>query len=231
MIRLACWTTVLFVGLGVLSAQAGVVFYDNDLAGFNTAVAAYTHIGTEDFEESTLTNGSSASFAGPLTQLSTTSPYPTSILQPIEVSVNGPGLLAAFKNSVIGQTTVVMANSGNDTLDWNFETADNIIAVGLNPVTYTGSNVTRDNTITVYDTDGGLLGSAIVDSNDAGTNHVGILATGSSRIGRVNFEGADSISEGGDNAALYSQPVPEPSTWLLATGGLLSLGALVRRLH
>jgi hypothetical protein len=221
------------VGLAALPSSAGVMFFENNQAGFNTAVADYTYLGTEDFEESTLSDGASVSFAGPLSQTSTTPPYDDGIELPIVVSVNGAGDLAAFKNDQTVVSTVVLANTGSATLDWNFQTSDHIVAVGLNPVTFSGSGVTHLSTIRVYDTSDQLLDMRTMDSDDAGSTYLGILATGSSRIGRINFQGLSSTgsnrSEGGDNAALYSWPVPEPSTWLLAAIGLAALGSSAHR--
>lgn len=232
MYRVACLSAAL-VGLAALPSQAGVMFFENDEAGFNTAVASYIYLGTEDFEESTLSDGESLSFAGPLSQTSTTPPYDNGIDQPIVVDVNGAGELAAFKNDHTVDSTVVFANTASSTLDWSFATSDEIIAVGLNPVTFSGNNTMHLSTISVFDTSGQSLGSRTVDSDDSGSTYLGILATGSSRIGRLNFEGKTSTgstrSEGADNAALYSWPVPEPSAWLLAILGGVSLCRVLRR--
>jgi hypothetical protein len=220
------------VGLCAVPVQAGVIFFDNDLAGFNAAVASYTHIGTEDFEESTLADGGAVAFLGPLSQTSTTSPYPNGILQPIVVTATS-GNLAALNDASSIVSTAVVAQSGAATLDWSFNTSDNLVAVGLNPITTSGNNSTKLNTVSVFDTSDVFLDSITVDANDAGSFHLGILATGLSRIGRINFHGTTATGaesgEGGDNAALYSSPIPEPASALLAALAALGLMSLSRR--
>lgn len=213
-------------------AQAGVIFYENDMAGFNTAVASYTYLGTEDFEESTLLDGESVAFLGPLSQTSTTSPYPNGILQPIVVTPSSDDLAALNDTSSIVSTAVV-AHAAAATLDWTFNASDHIVAVGLNPITTSGNNTTKKNTVSVFDTSGALLDSRTVDSNDAGSFYLGIVATGVSRIGRINFHGASSTGaetgEGGDNAALYSSPIPEPASLVLAGLAMMGLAVFTRR--
>jgi hypothetical protein len=208
-----------------------VVFYDNDVASFSEAVASFTFIGTEDFEESTLGNNMSQAFAGPLTQSSTTSPYPNGIMQPIEVSASF-GNLAAVNDTANLLTTAVLSNSGAAVLDWGFRTLDHIVAVGLNPIASSGS-ADRLNTVSVFDTNDNPLGSITVNSNGLGSYHLGILATGVSRIGRINFEGTtlngDPTPEGGDNADLYSLLIPEPASGSLALMAALGMLGLARR--
>lgn len=228
--RNAAYYSILLIGCLVGSTRAGVLFFDNDLTGFNTAVASYTLLGTEDFEESTLGDNMATAFAGPLSQSSTTPPYPNGILQPIEVSTS-LGSLAAFNDTSEINTTAVIANSGEATLDWAFNASDNIIAVGLNPISFSGSVVTSS-TISVFDTNDQPLGSIPVNADGEGSFHLGILATGLSRIGRINFQAVtvsgSPVSEGGDNAALYSAPVPEPASIFLAGMAWIGFRVLVR---
>jgi hypothetical protein len=196
-------------------AKSAIVFYNNNKPLFDVAVGGFTFLGTETFEESSLADGQAVSFNGPLSQTSTTSPYASGITQPMTVSINGGGQLAAFKNDLTVATTVVIANSSNDTLDWTFG-GTGLNAIGLNPVTFSGANQLRLETITVFDTGGTMLDSITVSAHDSGVEHLGIVAIGADRIGRLNFNGmttgGSSVSEGADNAALY---VPEASAFLL----------------
>jgi hypothetical protein len=212
-----------------LPGRGNVVFFSNNKPAFDAAAAAaYTLLGTETFEESSLAAGAVMSFNGPLSQTSTTQPYPNGISQPMTVSVNGIGTLAAFDgpsgpNFSFFTSTVVIANASADTLDWSFSPSNRIAAVGLNPLTYSGRvsvNPPYHEIITVYDTDNNTY-STSVTTDDQGTNHLGILATAGTLITRINFQGMTSgntdVSEGADNAALYVSAIPEPSAfWLVA---------------
>jgi hypothetical protein len=223
------------------NALAALVFFDNTPGPFNTAASIHTLLGTENFEEPSLgalPNDSAAIFFGPLAQSSTTAPYNSGITLPMTVRTidpinNTPEHLVAFRNHMTISSTVVLANAAPDTVDWVFEPSTNVIAVGLNPVTFSGSNVTRQMTVNVFDTSDAPLGAITINSNDAGTGHLGILASGASRIGRINFRGftpsGSNASEGADNATLYVQAIPEPATLITAAACLVILFAAWRK--
>ena len=236
--------TVLLIGATACAqtAAAALVFYDNTPVAFSTAASGFTHLGTENFEGPSLAalpDDSAATFFGPLMQSSTVAPYTSGISQPMTVRTvdpvnNTPEDLAVFRNHMTVSSTVVLANSAPDTLDWVFAPSSNIVAVGFNPVTFSGSNLTWRMTVDVFDTNDAQLGSITVDANDAGSRHLGMIATDASRIGRINLRGFNAgsggnASEGGDNAALYAQAIPEPATLITVAASLLMLWAVWRK--
>ena len=220
--------------LGSLLAQsssAGLVFFGNDMSGFASAVSSQQFIGTEDFETSNLADNSAMGFEAPLNQTSTTSPYPNGITQPITVDtvngLQGSDNLAAFRNMNGIVSTVVVANDNNDTVDWLFDSSLNVTGVGLNPVTYVRNNPTATTTmnVSVFDAFDNLLGTTTIGSDGAGSNHLGIQATGGMTIGRINFEApslinGDSVFEGADNGAIYVA-VPEANGMACCGIGIL----------
>ena len=231
------------------SAHAGLVFYVNDAGGFSSSVAGRTALGTENFNEG---NAAAAGpFNDPLRQFTISSPpftYPAGILMPMTVQSNslggsattvspggvlelpgypfGPtpyGRINGLTHGVSGADQYVLANLFTDSLDWIFDSATAVSAVGLNPMSSTVGPLT----VSVYSTTNTLLGSTSTPADLVLTNFLGITATGGDLIGRINFNSPVFAQEGGDNAALYQgfavAAVPEPT--VLALLGV-ALGAL-----
>ncbi|MEX2307679.1 MAG: hypothetical protein WD738_08815 [Pirellulales bacterium] len=224
------------ITLGVLLAfseiaQAGVLFFNSDLA-FDAAVdlADYPFLGREDFEGSTLTAPGNANINDPLTQGVPNGFYPSGLTQPMRVQTNtlnasptvpSPGSImllvpAGSRNSV---SDVVVPASSAVSFDW-LMLEPRIKAVGLNPIILHEGGLAE---LKVYNQSNQLLGSFQTLADAAATNFVGVLATGTDRIGRINFLGLSGFGRAaGDNADLY---FPEPSTAVMvavaiALGGL-----------
>src|SRR5262245_41944473 len=87
---------VFTVALGAVPAQASVVFFSNDAAGFAAAMATNISLGVEDFESSTLALASIQAMPDPLVQSVANTPYPTGLTKPVTVQAN---TLGGFANT------------------------------------------------------------------------------------------------------------------------------------
>ena len=216
--------------------QAGVIFFPNDLAAFTAAMTANGNflLGTETFEQSTLPPASVLLMDDPLTQGGANGSFPAGLLQAMTVQSNQDGGAALAPNprgnnglgtrsagSGEAASDVVTSAFAGDSLDWIFT---QLGGLGFNPLNFLNlvPNQADIVEIEVYDTANVLLGATTIVGDPAGTNFLGIQATGGDLIGRVNFftpgtgPGGTGI-EGGDNAMLFraSGVVPEPGTLLL----------------
>jgi hypothetical protein len=233
---------VITVALGAAPAQASVIFFSNNAAGFAAAMAGNSSLGVEDFEGSTLLAGVQA-MNDPLVQGVANSLYPTGLAKPVTVQSNifgtaavtpSPrglqGLAALAAGSAGATSDVIVANTFTDSLDLIFSAADQIRGVGFNTLNF---QFTENVLVQVFNTSNALLGSTTIAANPAGDNHLGIEATGADVIGRVNIFSIAEGNEGADNIELFSAStvtrVAEPASLALIVSGLMGRQLSLRR--
>lgn len=234
------------------AVHAGVIFYLNNPAGFNTAASAFTFKGTENWEESTLAAGNIANFNDPLAPGVANGPFPTGTIAAAGVtaqsntlgsaaatlSPRGVGGLATASVGYVGTPSdQVSPNSPNDSFDLIINPSGNYSgAVGLNPLFFdfgaTSSTSTPGTVVVkVYDQTNALLGSQTVNGVDySATAFLGMVTTGGSNIRRVNLWASTNTANstaGADNIAVYGA-LPEPSSTMLMLGAGMA-GLLQRR--
>lgn len=243
-------------------ARADLTFV-SDQTSFQSSVSGMLFLGTEDFEEVDnnvlpISSSTGMSMDGPLTQTSTNSPYPNGIDMPITVQANtlganpvnpsprgagGTGLSVqrqGFRTSgsflYRFTSTIVLANTGFDGIDYLFQPSDNIRAVSMYPKALDPLDVNV--TIRVYDTANNFLGSTSVLTNSGDVRNSGEqvgknpflgIISNTDTIGRINLygvrsTGSASVSEGADDISLYSA-IPEPG----ASGLVALLGLTLAR--
>jgi hypothetical protein len=217
--------------------QAAVIFFNN-AAVFDLAidVAGHPFLGLEDFEGSTLTAPSNANINDPLTQGVPNGQYPSGLTQPMRVQTNtlgaspttpSPGSImllvpAGSRNSV---SDVVVPASSAVSFDWIMHNP-HIMGVGLNPIILHDGGLAE---IKVYNQHNQLLGTFQTPADAAATNFVGIQATGTDRIGRINFLGLSGFGRAaGDNARLFF-PEPASAAILLIGAAVCGLGMRTRK--
>lgn len=231
------------LSLGVLiafvdSAQAAAIFFNNSTAfGLAMSLADHPFLGLEDFEGSTLTAPWNQNINDPLTQGVPNGAYPSGLTQPMRVQTNtlgasatvpSPGSImllvpAGSRNSV---SDVVVPASSAVSFDWIFHDP-HIKGVGLNPIILHDGGTAQ---VKVFNHNNQLLGSFVTPADAAGTQFLGIQATGTDRISRINFLGLSGFGRAaGDNARLY---FAEPSSAaMLCIGALVSAVSLRRRIR
>jgi len=181
--------------------EAGVTFFSNDLAGFTTAMVPHVFLGTEDFEEG-VDGGSSVLLSSPLEQgIANTAAFPSGLIQPITIS--HPSMHFFPAGASLNLTDVVMnigAISASTPLAYSFNASDTISGVGFDHIQLAGG--TQD--VSVFDTNGALLGLINIAGDSAGSNFLGIEANGGDLIGRIelgDFTGSN--NNGADNIQLF----------------------------
>jgi hypothetical protein len=212
------------------AAQAGVIFYTNAAVyGLAMDAAGNPFFGFENFEGSTLSAPSNQNLNDPLTQGVPNGAYPAGLTQPMSVQTNtlgasptnpAPGsiLLLVPAGSRNSDSDVVVPASSAVSFDWILHDP-RIKGVGLNPIILHDGGLAN---LKVYNQNNQLLGSLNTPADATGSNFVGIQATGTDRIGRINFLGLSGFGRAaGDDAILH---FPEPSSAvLLGVGTLLSV--------
>jgi hypothetical protein len=215
------------VGLSLAhSAFAGVTFYVNDTAGFNAAAVALTLAGTENFESSTQAPNQFQNLNDPLAPGVANPPFPTGTGTAAGVRVQSNTLAGSPSTTsprgTIGLTTASVGFLGtpndqisnqdpNDSFDMLFTPSNGqfVRAVGLHPLFFDNNATTATSNpgtleIRVYNTSNVLLGTQTMTNVDySGTAFLGVVATGTDVIGRINiwdlsttvfFSGADDVS-------------------------------------
>jgi hypothetical protein len=130
---------------------------------------------------------------------------------------------AGSRNSV---SDVVVPASSAVSFDWIFHNP-HIRGVGLNPIILHEGGTAE---IEVFNQNNQLVGSFMTAADAAGSLFLGIQATGTDRISRINFLGLSGFGRAaGDNARLY---FPEPSSAVMVgIGALVSAVSLRRRIR
>jgi hypothetical protein len=216
-------------------AQAGVLFYATSTA-FDLAMDAAGHplFGVEDFEGSTLSAPSNQNINDPLTQGVPNGAYSSGLTQPMRVQTNtlganpttpSPGSIMLLvppgsRNSV---SDVVVPASSAVSFDWIMHDP-RIRGVGLNPIILHDGGLAN---LKVYNQHNQLLGTINTPADAAGTNFIGIQATGRDRIARINFLGLSGFGRAaGDNARLH---FPEPTSAAMLCMGALGFSLSMRK--
>jgi hypothetical protein len=233
----ACRSAAALILLGAFSqAISAAVVFSSSAAVFSAAMAAADnpHLGTEDFEGSSLTAPSNQNINDPLTQFVANGVYSSGLVQPMTVQTNtlgaspttpSPGSImllvpAGSRNAI---SDVVVPASSAVSFDWIFHDP-RIKGVGLNPIILHDGGTAE---VKVYNQNNVLLGSFTTPADAIGSNFLGIQATGTDRISRVNFRGLSGFGRAaGDNAALF---IPEPSNLALLAIGIV-IAAFRRRI-
>jgi hypothetical protein len=214
-----------------MSGYAAVVFFTSQPA-FSLAMAAANNgpLGIETFEESTLTAPSNQNINPPLTQGVPNGSYAAGLIQPMQVQTNSLSGAASIQSGNImlivpggsrnAISHVVVPASSADSMDW-IMLDPRIRGVGLNPIILQDGGTAH---IQVFNQGNQLLGSFDTPADPTGINFVGIQATGSDLINRINFLGTsgDFRRAAGDNAILF---VPEPTSFTVILIGALLLPA------
>jgi hypothetical protein len=219
----------------VAPAHAGVIFFSNDVAGFTAAMAGATSLGVENFEASFLPPNNALEINDPLTQGAPNVVYPAGLTAPLTVQSNvlggvatnpsprGDNGLAAVSVGFAGATSdVVVANTLGDSLDLLFSAADQVVGVGFNSISFF---LPGNLNVQVYSTSNALLGSTSIIGDPAGTNFLGIQATGGDAIGRINVFSTAQMFQGVDNVQIFGPTAPEPTSMALIGLGLMGLAA------
>jgi hypothetical protein len=220
---------------GAFAQGGGVVFFSSQ-ASFRGAIQGSKILkGMEDFEEGRIQPGQILAMDDPLNAATNNAFFqPGEIEENLQVQSNtlggaatvpspaGVGGMAFVGSGVQGSTSkTVVANTFVNSLDLMFRD-ENKTAVGFNVIDFNPG--TAGCKIDVYNTANVFLGTFNSPGNGAGTNFVGVVATGGQRIGRINIFDVQSApgigAEGADNIEMWV--VPEPGTM-----AALGLGALV----
>ena len=236
-------------------ASAAIIFHTTPGA-FNTAVSGLVGLGGEDFESSTLAPNNIVSFDDPLAPGAANSVFPTGTNPAIGMTVQsnthvdngattnprGPNALATASAGFLGTPDdQISTNEVADSLDLIFASPvlEPIVAVGLRPLYFDSNSINASGSILVqvFDTSNSLLDSITIANVEYQneTAFIGIEATGSDDIGRINlFDGVASLHfQGADDITVFAAqppaPAPAPATLALLALGLIAVGARVRR--
>ena len=231
------------------TSEAGLLSFGNNAAGFNAQVAgdSLPLLGTEDFESSTLASNSIQVFDDSLTPGVANSVFPggtnpalgmtvqsnTLGASPSSTSPRGSsGLVTASAGYLSTPSDQISNNSPGDSFDLVFSPA--VKAVGLSPLFFAQAPTTPTSDpgtieFEVFSSANVSLGTFSLASVDfSQTDFMGIVATGSDNIGRINLYAVGDLYAGADDIRAYAA-VPEPSTFVTAALGLLGLGCIARR--
>ncbi len=237
--------------LPLASASAAVVFFPNNPAGFNAAIAGRPLLGTENWEQSNLAAGNLMFLNDPLSPGVANGPFTTgtgtgagvtaqsntggansSALSPLGVA----GLATASAGFAGTPSDQLSPNNWNQSFDLIFNAvggpagAVSLIGLYFDAAASSSTSTPGSLLISVYDLSNVLLGTQTLTGVDySQTDYIGIQATGTSRIGRINLYASTNSANstaGADDISVYSA-VPEPSS--AAYFGLLLLSSLRRR--
>jgi len=219
-------------GFDYVSMFSGIFLYDNK-GDFDTAASGLNCLGTEDFENSTISSPSALAFDDSLTQSAANGPYPSGLALPVTIQSNNSGGhtgtsprgkwgLAQAEAGFAGLSSAgILANYAVDGLDLIMLT-QTIQAVSFNTIGYAADTVE----VFFYDINGTYLGKGSRDSNIEGSGFVGFIAEEGEFIGRVHILSQNDLQQGIDNLRVY---VPEPATLILTVAGLPVLLKFRRR--
>ncbi len=214
-------------------SRAAVVFYVNDQAGFNAAVASFTPAGTEDFEGSTLAAASITTLNDPLAPGVANAPFPsgTTLGPGVTVQSNtlggsattlsprGVGGLATASAGYFGTPTDQVSNNREaDSFDLTFAPANGqyVRAVAMAPLYFDSAATSATSNpgtlrVRVYGADQTtLLGEQTIGAvNYSGSSFLGIVTSGGDVIGRINVWDLDAALhfQGADNIAVHTSVV------------------------
>jgi hypothetical protein len=204
-----------------LSAEAALITFDSR-AAFDAAAPG---LALEDFEDAVVTAGGVEAFDEPLNAATATALFPAGSILPgltldtpadfdFDLALVGAGFAGIPTNSVF-------SNFFADTLNVHLASGT---AVGLDAF-----SIFEDSTVTisVYGAGDALLGTFDIAAGTAGT-FFGVV-NDSGAITRLNLFSARGFSEGVDNIAFESTPVPEPASLVLFGTGIAGVLALSRR--
>jgi len=215
------------------AATAGVNFFVNNSVGFNAAVVSFSLVGTETFEESTLAPNMILTFNDPLSPGVANGSFPAGTgtaagvkvqsntlgSNPTALSPRGTnGLTTASVGFVGTPTDQISVQDVGDSFDMIFMPSNGqpVRAVRMLPLYFdnaASSSTSNPGTVVikVYSPTQVLLGTQTMNSVDySGSSVLGVVATGTDVIGRINVNDTNNLSffAGADDIGVYTSLTP-----------------------